>query len=86
MLQVTLAEKYLHQHGVMCQNISTDQQALLVCQNLWLDMSNVGAGGGGVSDPVSSLELRSALGVSGQLLLKSSFGPMTMILLRLVLF
>ena len=70
MLQVTLAQQYLHQHGVMCQNVSTNQQALLICQNLWLDMLNVGAVAGGVSDPVSSLELCSALGVSGQLILE----------------
>lgn len=62
-LQVKLAQQYLHRNGVMYQNIDIHRQALLVCQSLWLDMANIGPLEDPVSDVRSILELRSAVGV-----------------------
>ncbi|KAF8440240.1 hypothetical protein L210DRAFT_929465 [Boletus edulis BED1] len=60
---VTLAPPYLEKNGVVLQNISPCQQALIICNNLWLEMINLGTGDDGDLNPLCSLGLCADLGV-----------------------
>lgn len=64
-MQVTLAESYLEDRGVAWKGLTRDDRALLVCQNLWLEMLNLEPEKYGEVDLGHSLEFQKGLGVSG---------------------